>query len=242
MPADEMVEHVEVLTDEGVMDLSGALDFDVESLSGHEAAHKEVVAEKEISADDMLDMSEFELPAETEPVAAEALDVMNFDMPEVAHHEAAVEADELVKVEDVAVPEAVDHDDNMLNFDFNLDEHHEVVAEAAPVAATEDIALDFSGISLDFDEPAAAAPLASPAATVAAETTKIDTVNNAAEASPEVHELTESEQEVKTKLDLAQVYLEMGDNENAREILHEVMQEGNAQQQEQAHAFLQQAG
>jgi pilus assembly protein FimV len=79
-------------------------------------------------------------------------------------------------------------------------------------------------------------------ATEATEVAEVAAGGSAVEEVAEIHELSEAEQEVKTKLDLAQVYLEMGDNENAREILQEVMQEGNAQQQEQAHAFLQQAG
>ncbi|MEQ1667623.1 MAG: FimV/HubP family polar landmark protein, partial [Sulfuriferula sp.] len=94
------------------------------------------------------------------------------------------------------------------------------------------VALDFSGISFDFD-----APVDQPAV-VSAEVSGDHM--QVAESEPE-SELSETEQEVKTKLDLAQVYLEMGDNENAREILQEVVQEGNAQQQAHAHELLQQA-
>ena len=41
-------------------------------------------------------------------------------------------------------------------------------------------------------------------------------------------------QEVATKLELAQAYEEMGDHEGARELLQEVLAEGNAEQQEAA--------
>jgi pilus assembly protein FimV len=41
-----------------------------------------------------------------------------------------------------------------------------------------------------------------------------------------------------TKLDLAKAYQEMGDVEGAREILQEVMQEGDEQQKKEAHVFL----
>jgi pilus assembly protein FimV len=41
-----------------------------------------------------------------------------------------------------------------------------------------------------------------------------------------------------TKLDLAKAYQEMGDVEGAREILQEVIQEGDEQQKKEAQAFL----
>jgi pilus assembly protein FimV len=45
-------------------------------------------------------------------------------------------------------------------------------------------------------------------------------------------------QEVATKFDLAKVYTEMGDKDGAREILQEVIREGDAQQQQEAKALL----
>jgi pilus assembly protein FimV len=44
--------------------------------------------------------------------------------------------------------------------------------------------------------------------------------------------------EVTTKLDLARAYLEMGDKEGAREILQEVIAEGNSTQQASARGML----
>jgi FimV C-terminal domain len=128
--------------------------------------------------------------------------------------------------EPVMQPETASHDD-MLNFDFDLDkpemdlhEEQAPAAESAPAAelAEAPMSLDFSGINLDFDAP-------------------VEASANAAETA-----LSDVEQEVKTKLDLAQVYQEMGDQENAREILQEVIKEGNAQQQESARELLNQLG
>jgi pilus assembly protein FimV len=45
-------------------------------------------------------------------------------------------------------------------------------------------------------------------------------------------------QEVATKLDLAKAYQEMGDKDGARELLDEVLKEGDAAQQQQAHTML----
>jgi pilus assembly protein FimV len=53
---------------------------------------------------------------------------------------------------------------------------------------------------------------------------------------PELHE------EVNTKLDLARAYLEMGDREGAREILQEVLGEGDSKQKAEADKLLADAG
>jgi pilus assembly protein FimV len=45
-------------------------------------------------------------------------------------------------------------------------------------------------------------------------------------------------QEMATKLDLAAAYEEIGDKEGARELLQEVLQGGDAGQQEQARAMI----
>ena len=48
--------------------------------------------------------------------------------------------------------------------------------------------------------------------------------------------------EVATKLDLAKAYEEMGDLEGARELLQEVVKEGNADQQASARTILERVG
>lgn len=86
--------------------------------------------------------------------------------------------------------------------------------------------LDFSGIDLELSEPMASAQIveeieatAVPQAEPALDSGAID---------PEVWE------EVNTKLDLAKAYIEMGDKEGAREILEEVLKEGDPRQQAEA--------
>ena len=63
------------------------------------------------------------------------------------------------------------------------------------------------------------------------------------EGSDEDQADTEQEEEdlVQNKLDLARAYLELGDAENARSILNEVLTEGNAAQREEARQLLEQA-
>lgn len=115
---------------------------------------------------------------------------------------------------------------------------------AAPLAADGDMPF-----VLDFPLDSAA-----PATSVAAKPAEFDLseidlnlgVNQAAASVPPVVEKTEAEMaqwhEVATKLDLAKAYQEMGDAGGAREILDEVMNEGDAEQRAAAQDLLQQLG
>lgn len=101
---------------------------------------------------------------------------------------------------------------NSVDFDFNLD----TPASSAPAPGSIAPAADFTDISLELDEPAAAE---APATTRGGD-------------NPEVS----------TKLELAQAYEEMGDLEGMRELLQEVLAEGSATQQENARSKLAQHG
>ena len=89
-------------------------------------------------------------------------------------------------------------------------------AAPAQAAAKEAVDVDLSSISLDMGEPAA--PASAPVAEV-----------------KDAHW-----HDVATKLDLAKAYQEMGDNAGAREILEEVLAEGDDQQRAAAEEILQQ--
>ena len=54
----------------------------------------------------------------------------------------------------------------------------------------------------------------------------------------EVLNQAKTSDEVGTKLDLARAYIEMGDEEGARDILEELMEEGSNDQQEEAQQLL----
>jgi len=100
------------------------------------------------------------------------------------------------------------------SMDFNID----VPAPAAP--QTKAPSVDFSSINLDLDAPPATPPAA------------------AAPAAPAPQLDDPASQDVETKLELAQAYEEMGDKEGARELLQEVLGEGNAAQKEAARSKL----
>ncbi len=99
---------------------------------------------------------------------------------------------------------------------FTLDFPTETPAEKAASPA-KPVAGNFADISLNFDD------IESPA------------VSGAGSKN-------DNWQDVATKLDLAKAYQEMGDASGAREILEEVMQEGDAEQRESAQALLEQLG
>jgi pilus assembly protein FimV len=99
--------------------------------------------------------------------------------------------------------------------DFDLDLGGDKKAEAAPAAEPK---LDLSEISLDLGTP--------PDATVVAPKASSDP----------------KWQEVATKLDLAKAYEEMGDKDGARELLKEVMKDGDAAQRGSAEQLLAKLG
>jgi pilus assembly protein FimV len=164
-----------------------------------------------------MDFEEMAAPA---PVAAQPaetassnLDDLIFDV--TSAHTSAPEA----QPEEIKPAEAAPAEDGGMEFtlDFPIDD---AVKESAPAAQPADIGL--SGITLNLDEDM---PLAEPAV----------------ESAPaEVRD--EHWHEVATKLDLAKAYQEMGDATGAREILEEVLTEGDAGQRESAQAMIAQLG
>lgn len=135
---------------------------------------------------------------------------------------------------------------------------------AAPSLASSGI--DLSAISLELDEPGASAPLPElPPAHAGAVTDEhaadalaelpaldevttdtpdglTDTSESLADHAPNDTADAPASAEVDTKLELANAYEEMGDLDGARELLQEVLNEGNAAQQAQARNKLAQLG
>lgn len=111
-----------------------------------------------------------------------------------------------------AEPEAAKLED--LGMEFTLDfPTTEIVAKAAPALAVPE--MDLSGISLEMDDK-----------------------KPGHETAPQ--DKGELWQEVATKLDLAKAYQEMGDGVGAREILDEVLREGDDDQQQMAQELIRQ--
>jgi len=156
-----------------------------------------------------------EMPAEDEMTEVGGTEEIAMpDLPDVSEGEEAASVGGEETIELAAPPV----DESLLDFDFNLDQEEAAVPhEAKGMAAS---GLDFSGISLEMDEPVAAAAAAPP----------VDLPDDF------------GSQEVSTKLDLARAYVDMGDKEGAREILQEVLKEGATEQQEEARKLLAELG
>jgi pilus assembly protein FimV len=90
--------------------------------------------------------------------------------------------------------------------------------------------------SLDFEPPSLTDAGVLATELVAPAPEPVEAVSAETSMDPELRE------EVNTKLDLARAYLEMGDREGAREILQEVLNEGDAGQKAEAGKLMSEAG
>ncbi|MGQ0544965.1 MAG: FimV/HubP family polar landmark protein [Betaproteobacteria bacterium] len=124
------------------------------------------------------------------------------------------------------------------SMDFNLDLGTEK-KEAAPAAAEPSSGLDFD-LKLD-DAPAAKAEEKSAPVDLGAISLDLGTPAEATAGAPQ-GSTDPKWQEVATKLDLAKAYEEMGDKNGARELLNEVMKDGDAAQKGQAQQLLAKLG
>lgn len=170
--------------------------------------------------DEAAAVTKAEAPAPAQAAAAEEGMSIDFDLGSPAP------AGEAPKAPDPAAAETG------LSMDFDLGAPA-AAAEPAPEPAKE------GGLSMDFDlgAPAEAEPAQekAPALDLSSISLSLDASpgDAAGGAVPDAHW-----QEVATKLDLAKAYEEMGDKDGARELLNEVVAEGDAAQQQQAKAML----
>jgi pilus assembly protein FimV len=124
------------------------------------------------------------------------------------------------------------------DFDLNLgDEAPKALRAAAPAAAQAGTGggLDFD-LNIDVGDEAPAAP-ATAVAPLDLSTITLD-LGSAGEPGTAAPSNDPKWQEVATKLDLAKAYEEMGDKDGARELLNEVMQDGDTDQKGQAELLL----
>ena len=171
----------------------------------------------------------FDLP---DPVIADVEDGNLETIPEQANAPADIElpsfepsapfeptiSPETPATEDIVFDSIPEQEDALdLDFDLGMPEDEPLAATAQPDAPE----IDLSGISFDLDE----APALSS-----------DDVVSEPEAI-----LAESS-EVDTKLDLVTAYIDMGDNEGAKELLDEILQEGGPNQRLRAQDILKTLG
>ena len=199
------------------------VDFDVTSTTPSMAAFEEAS-----TAPSMVD---FDVTS-TAPSMAAGLD---FDIagaaPEPVAHE---EEDELPNLDDLIF-------DVMSPETETEAEAETTTEEAAPQAAEvqqEDDGMEFT---LDFpmDEAEETPAPIPPSVNLADISLEMDDIGTPEAQAPEA-EKSEQWHEVATKLDLARAYQEMGDEVGAREILEEVVQEGDEAQKQEAQLLIKQ--
>jgi pilus assembly protein FimV len=201
--------------EENLPDEGLAIDFDVTSTQPAQKAEMDFDVTSTgslLAAPEVLD---FDI-ASAEPEPAEAAQQEDEALPSLDDliFDVTSAPDTDVRVDDDSyVEDATEEDDSMeFTLDFPVDDSTQNVTAQPP-------AINLAGISLDMDD---VVPYP------AAET---------AEAGNSEHW-----HEVATKLDLAKAYQEMGDDVGAREILDEVMLEGDQAQQQEAQLLIGQLG
>ncbi|TMG79921.1 MAG: hypothetical protein E6H77_03925 [Betaproteobacteria bacterium] len=126
------------------------------------------------------------------------------------------------------------------NFDLGAEEKKPEPSRPAPVPASEPSGLDFD-LNLDLDksgEPPKAEPTKVDLASISLDLDNIPGDPGAAGKASTDPKWTE----VATKLDLAKAYEEMGDKDGARELLKEVMKDGDSAQRGSAEQLLAKLG
>jgi len=213
--------------------------------------------EPELTVDDDLEFDLDDLSPEPEPVAEAVTETVEEDELEFDLADIPESPEEIAQPTEESAEEALDFD---LDLDLDLpgEPAAEAPAEPAPELAADDLDLD-----LELDQVAAfteetAAELEQPVATEPAEIdlseqldTELDELLGASDNEIELEEsgnddqdedfdalaglnLLEGADEVETKLDLARAYIDMEDLEGAKDILQEILSEGNASQKQEA--------
>ncbi|VVP98659.1 hypothetical protein PS914_03840 [Pseudomonas fluorescens] len=148
-----------------------------------------------------------------------------------------------------ASPAILAEDDFLLSLDDEVKDAAVAPAPAAPAPDDLELPADFDlSLAVEMDAPAAPETFAADLSDVNAELDRLSqsfgeptfTAQDAlasADDEPEFDFLSGAD-EVATKLDLAQAYIDMGDADGARDILNEVVTEGDAGQKDEAKELL----
>lgn len=207
---------------------TGAIDFDVTEAALTPELDFDVTSTSPVSPD-MLD---FDISAfETE--AVETVHRENEAQP--AEAEAQPQEDEIQLHEDEALPNLDD-----LIFDVMSNPVSDEKARIEPASEASDEGMEFT---LDFpmDDVAKSVAPQAPAIDLSAISLDMDDIAGPVDVSAGTGK-NERWHEVATKLDLAKAYQEMGDDVGAREILDEVMLEGDDTQKQEAQLLIEKLG
>ena len=233
----ELIEPIEELIEPG--ETAEEIEFD---LSDTGAVEEGAVTEDEFSLD--IDASELDIAIDDEAVAETGAEEESFELGDI---ELNLDEDSET-VAEKAIEEVVEEE---IDIDFNLDDVEEESAEAETVveALDDDISLDLSEdedeeVSLDLSEDVSL-DLSDEAETESMDSDlpqSIEAVTAANDSSDDddfdLSSLDDTD-EISTKLDLARAYLDMGDHDGTRDILDEVLADGNDDQKQEANDLMQ---
>ena len=237
LPEDATPVESAAAVDDGIIDLDRELFGDLQA----ETPAPAPILEPEPAADPLrAALFEEDAPASA-PAVAEA-NMLDFDLDAEL---AAAPLAEPVSTPSPAEPAVADT--NLLDFDFNLDGlAAEVAADNHGQPETGTLELPASAASTDGFESlyedmvastSAAAP-ATPAASAAPVMAPEPAPAPAPEPAPVAEGMTLLDDPLSTKLDLAKVYLDMGDRDGAREVLQDLVGEAQGSLKEEAQALL----
>ena len=215
-PESDSKDEMSELSDLDLGDLAASLDLDDESKADPEIAALSSAAEVEQEAPSLKSPGESSLPE--------------------VERDGTVDMDNLGE-ELASLDSALDLDLDELESDES--DLKKIAEDAVKPADLDAVSLDLTSLDLEHDTDDAEKPGLS---LEGIESLDLDLETEEVErlALPEVEELAEgalddldtadSSDEINTKLDLARAYLDMGDEEGARSILQEVVNEGSEQQ------------
>ncbi|MFA5679402.1 MAG: FimV/HubP family polar landmark protein [Pseudomonas sp.] len=217
------------LADSTDQDIGFDLDFDLDESTPAEVDHSRQAEAADAAAElEMPDLSLSESPL-TDPVIEDDFSLSLDDELQadnlLAEFEALSQADEPAPQPDVAELDLADDsfsltDDDLAGFEAQLQtamqSEYDIDSTAARAGESGDVA--------GFDNPV---------------TVSEDLMS---EGLDEDFDFLSDTDECATKLDLARAYIDMGDEEGARDILTEVVEEGNDQQQQDARELMGQLG
>jgi pilus assembly protein FimV len=195
----------------------------------------------ELSLDDDGDLS-LELDAAPAAASKVALDDISADLSDDVDFGEVSLTDVSDEFSEAAVKPSSEEIDLSLD-DLSLDELDEPTAVSMPAVAPaatvqrDALDLDMDELSLDDEPTMTSAPAVAPAPAPAPAA-----LEQALTGDDDDFDFLGDTDENATKLDLAKAYIDMGDSEGAKDILQEVISEGNPQQQAEAKELLAQVG
>jgi pilus assembly protein FimV len=238
-------------------DLDDAFDLSLDDLDAELSAQGAGAAELDTSSDlfleesasadassrtDEQELDAFSLELPEESAASSSLDEelgdFSFDLDDTQRPASDLgEVSEPVTLDDLTLSSESETED----FDFGL-----VEEEKAPEPLSDAFDLSLDELSFDGDEVAGASSTAeagdeemlSPVEEQKHESPAASEAPIAAASDEEDFDFFADTDEATTKLDLARAYVDMGDAEGARDILDEVLAEGNSAQQQEAREML----